>query len=1373
MSYLRLIHLADIHIQDRRFDEYRAVWADTLRAIKRELTDNTVIVIAGDLFDTKTRISAQNLADAIEFLGDLDKLAHVVVIPGNHDMNMNTKKALDLITPIVGESKRLSRTTYWRESGSYRHLGVNFVVVVPDGAIPTIDGTTGRPIVGITHEDISYTEAEYFVNGLRQSSGMYQEKHNQMASAASAASAETGETGAAVAPADSKIVKHVGSGCRLNVQDFKMFDGVLAGHIHAAKKIAGNAAFCGSLVQQDFGESHRGHGFLVWDFADPAGAVFTDPPTIPTVRFVEIHNRAGFLTIEYQDGRDITQTPWPTDPISVRIKHSGCDEAFIRSEVDNVAQCFGKVREVTNPPPTIDLGDLDVTDIVTHENIIRKIVEEKEEDDPEFAPPRFDRVAELCKIHAEYWLNRDVKGHEKIRWTLKKFSFSGMFCYGESNVVDFRGMNGVNGVIAPNRTGKSSLFDGLIYTLYDHPPRGTKKSVANVNTKCFDSMVEIDIGGDEYVVMRSGGASTNIRFCKNEKDLTQDTIPETVKVIKEHIGEYVDALATSFATQDRDHSFARMKQIERRKLLARFLKFDMFTSISKEARDRHTGLKTLIKEVDGTLEGMRGEEGDTEFKQQLANARNDLRKTRDRIAELAGGMEDLRRTLSILMLNFSPAKKDIRRVAEIDADAETARRRLMSIDVPGIPGRDDIILRRDAGLRPHGWGLAIRPGRILKGDLPAVSGLKQFKEFLDRAVAELAETVKTFGEKYGSGNLAKAAERCSELERLAEDVASGPDAATKAREAETTVENMRATFEGKPPPKKRKSPYSESTVAGMRERAIALRSLIADACPQADPSPPVPEVDGARTIEELTATMKARLGVERPPYDLKEHKLMRKHIAKYGGGAEGPDEFDPRRITSRLLPTSFGGLDEDAAEDLLRISRKPSEKQELVNHLKNCQELRDIFNRVVSRAKKEGFTRYVSLRLAKLDELEAAYREYDKIMTDGNAAEYSVARRFRKELANIERNVSDWEESVRRADYDKYAAASDYLKKFAAFQEASDFRSNLTAILKYSYAKNVSQHVGTLIALGAEREESEAVEDARKKNDAIQEKMEEVNGELNGSEAELKTARLLEQDLMMRENHLARQIEKQRGLRKRLSSLSLEESLIKTYRELIGEKKGIPFQLLRRATPIIEKVTNSVLHEYADFEIQIDDDLDIFLRQIDGEGMLGTAVPIELASGYQKFAADVATRVGLMEIASVPLPQCLIIDEGFGCLDSENIQYVGDFLRRWGGSTNGILLVISHVEGLAPYIEHPLYVHRKMDGTSYVNNSDQLETLEPELKRLPAPPAPKARAKQHPPASKAYHYCEACKRNILESNWRRHESSAGHRIKAGAISKNP
>ena len=140
---MRLIHLADIHIQDRRFDEYRAVWADTLRAIKRELTDNTVIVIAGDLFDTKTRISAQNLADAIEFLGDLDKLAHVVVIPGNHDMNMNTKKALDLITPIVGESKRLSRTTYWRESGSYCHLGSTSWWWCPTAPYPRSTGRQG------------------------------------------------------------------------------------------------------------------------------------------------------------------------------------------------------------------------------------------------------------------------------------------------------------------------------------------------------------------------------------------------------------------------------------------------------------------------------------------------------------------------------------------------------------------------------------------------------------------------------------------------------------------------------------------------------------------------------------------------------------------------------------------------------------------------------------------------------------------------------------------------------------------------------------------------------------------------------------------------------------------------------------------------------------------------------------------------------------------------------------------------------------------------------------------------------------------------------------------------------------------------------
>ena len=45
-------------------------------------------------------------------------------------------------------------------------------------------------------------------------------------------------------------------------------DFVIAGHIHKSQLVESDGSkivYCGSLIQQDMGESISGHGFVVWD----------------------------------------------------------------------------------------------------------------------------------------------------------------------------------------------------------------------------------------------------------------------------------------------------------------------------------------------------------------------------------------------------------------------------------------------------------------------------------------------------------------------------------------------------------------------------------------------------------------------------------------------------------------------------------------------------------------------------------------------------------------------------------------------------------------------------------------------------------------------------------------------------------------------------------------------------------------------------------------------------------------------------------------------------------------------------------------------------------------------------------------------------
>ena len=102
---MRIAHLADIHVQDRRRLEYAAVFARLYESLRHEAPD--LIVVAGDVFDNKMRASPHNLEDVAALLTTLAAIAPVVLIAGNHDTNCLAPGSLDLLTPLVADRRAL------------------------------------------------------------------------------------------------------------------------------------------------------------------------------------------------------------------------------------------------------------------------------------------------------------------------------------------------------------------------------------------------------------------------------------------------------------------------------------------------------------------------------------------------------------------------------------------------------------------------------------------------------------------------------------------------------------------------------------------------------------------------------------------------------------------------------------------------------------------------------------------------------------------------------------------------------------------------------------------------------------------------------------------------------------------------------------------------------------------------------------------------------------------------------------------------------------------------------------------------------------------------------------------------------------------
>jgi predicted MPP superfamily phosphohydrolase len=108
---IRIAHLSDIHVKDDRRGEYKKIFTKLYSCLSSEKIDT--IAITGDIFHDKTRASANNYTDVKEFLTQLTKIAPVVLIPGNHDLNIKVANSPDLISPVVTNHQVLKEPQFF------------------------------------------------------------------------------------------------------------------------------------------------------------------------------------------------------------------------------------------------------------------------------------------------------------------------------------------------------------------------------------------------------------------------------------------------------------------------------------------------------------------------------------------------------------------------------------------------------------------------------------------------------------------------------------------------------------------------------------------------------------------------------------------------------------------------------------------------------------------------------------------------------------------------------------------------------------------------------------------------------------------------------------------------------------------------------------------------------------------------------------------------------------------------------------------------------------------------------------------------------------------------------------------------------------
>ena len=150
-------------------------------------------------------------------------------------------------------------------------------------------------------------------------------------------------------------------------------------------------------------------------------------------------------------------------------------------------------------------------------------------------------------------------------------------------------------------------------------------------------------------------------------------------------------------------------------------------------------------------------------------------------------------------------------------------------------------------------------------------------------------------------------------------------------------------------------------------------------------------------------------------------------------------------------------------------------------------------------------------------------------------------------------------------------------------------------------------------------------------------------------------------------------------------------------------KDGIQLQIIEQVIPRINAELVKILSNVVDFGVifEIDKeskDIDIYID--DGDCVRS----ISLGSGMERTISSIALRAAIANISLIPSCNLFIIDEGFGTLDSDNLNNI-NMMLGYLKSVFDTVIVISHIEYIQDICDHIISIERDENGYSRIKSS--------------------------------------------------------------------
>jgi DNA repair exonuclease SbcCD ATPase subunit len=263
-----------------------------------------------------------------------------------------------------------------------------------------------------------------------------------------------------------------------------------------------------------------------------------------------------------------------------------------------------------------------------------------------------------------------------------------------------------------------------------------------------------------------------------------------------------------------------------------------------------------------------------------------------------------------------------------------------------------------------------------------------------------------------------------------------------------------------------------------------------------------------------------------------------------------------------------------------------------------------------------------------------------------------------------------------------------YEKEWKNFQEAKEKEDKIDREISGLINKLSTIETEELRNLQQLTQQEQLIEEYYKNEKQIN-KNKEIRDEISGVREKLGTVKDelkgYNTDILKLNGKISALQNQKETIEDRISEVKTLESQSKLYDYYLNalSRDGVSYELIEKALPMLEGEVNNILGQIVEFGMQL---------EIDGKNINAYLVygdqrwSLEMCSGMERFISGLAIRVALINVCNLPRPNFLVIDEGFGTLDSENLQSLF-MLFTYLKTQFDFVMVISHIDSMRDVVD--------------------------------------------------------------------------------------